>query len=148
MLKDEVLQLEKELSFDFFSNEDAYNIALIIVNRIKKDQLKNIRIRAVFDGEIVFQYLMKGKKGDIWLNRKQNTIERFHHSGYYIFLDNEENGTYEQYKDDETIVICGGGFPIIVKDEIVGSFIVSGLDHVEDHQLIVDAFREYKIKKS
>lgn len=28
MTKDEVLQLEKELSFDSFSNEDAYNIAV------------------------------------------------------------------------------------------------------------------------
>ncbi len=140
----DVLQLEKELSFDSFDNEDAYHIAGSIVKRIKEEKMKNIRIRVVLNDELVFQYLMNGKKGEYWLNRKQNTIEKYGHSGYYMFLENEENGTYKEIEDDETYVLCGGAFPIIVKGEMIGSFIVSGLTHEEDHQLIVDAFKEYK----
>ena len=63
MTKEEVLQLEKELSFQVFNNHDVYQLGQIIVNHIEKNQLKNVRIRIVLDGDIVFQYLMDGKKG-------------------------------------------------------------------------------------
>lgn len=142
----ELLQLEKQLSFHSFNNEDAYHIALSIVDRVKDHHLKNIRIRVVFNNDIVFQYLMDGKAGDIWLNRKQKTVEMFQHSSYYVFLENQENGTYRQYEDDESLAICGGGFPIIVNQKVMGSIIVSGLAHDEDHQLIVETLYHYKQK--
>lgn len=140
----DILQLEKDLSFRSFDHEDAYHIASMIIERVKKEHLKNIRIRVVFNHDIVFQYLMNGKNGDLWLNRKQKTVETFQHSSYYVFLDNKENGSYQAYEEDETLAICGGGFPIIVEHQIVGSIIVSGLAHEEDHQLIVDALKIYK----
>ena len=61
-----------------------------------------------------------------------------------MFLENEENGTYKELEEDENYVLCGGAFPIIVKGKMIGCFIVSGLAHEEDHQLIVDALKEYK----
>lgn len=146
MKANEVLQLEKQLSFHSFNNEDAYQIALSLVDRVKNDHLKNIRIRVVLNHEIIFQYLMDGKSGDIWLNRKQKTVELFHHSSYYVYLENQEKGTYQQYENDESLVICGGGFPIIVNQKVIGSIIVSGLAHDEDHQLIVNALCQYKQK--
>ena len=45
---------------------------------------------------------------------------------------------------DESLVICGGGFPLIIHDELRGSILVSGLVHDEDHQVIVDCLRELK----
>lgn len=140
----DVLQMEKKLSFHSFCNEDAYQIALEIINKVKNNNLKNIRIRIVFNNDVVFQYLMDGKTGDVWLNRKQKTVETFQHSSYYVFLENQENGTYKQYEDDESLAICGGGFPIIVNQKVMGSIIVSGLAHDEDHQLIIDALTHYK----
>lgn len=38
------------------------------------------------------------------------------------------------------------GISLIVQDKIVGSIIVSGLEHDRDHQLIVDAIRNFKNK--
>ncbi len=39
---------------------------------------------------------------------------------------------------------CGGGFPLNIKKAgVVGTICVSGLPHLEDHQLIVDSLREY-----
>ena len=70
MTKEEVLQLEKELSFQEFNNHDAYQLGQIIVDHIEKNHLKNVRIRIVLDKDIIFQYLMDGKKGVIWLDRK------------------------------------------------------------------------------
>ena len=100
MTKEEVLQLEKELSFQEFNNHDAYQLGQIIVDHIEKNQLKNVRIRIVLDGDIVFQYLMDGKKGVIWLDRKQKTVEKYGHSSYYIYLENNKldlaNKCYEK----------------------------------------------------
>ena len=77
MTKEEVLQLEKELSFQEFNNHDAYQLGQIIVDHIEKNHLKNVRIRIVLDKDIIFQYLMDGKKGVIWLDRKQKTVEKY-----------------------------------------------------------------------
>ena len=136
MTKEEVLQLEKELSFQEFNNHDAYQLGQIIVDHIEKNHLKNVRIRIVLDKDIVFQYLMDGKKGVIWLDRKQKTVEKYGHSSYYIYLENEENKTYQEDEKDESLVICGGGFPLIIQNELRGSILVSGLVHDEDHQVI------------
>lgn len=144
MNSQELLELENELSFQSFVNHDAYKIGKMIVEKVEKEQLKNVRIRIVYHGDIVFQYLMDGKHGDMWLNRKQKTVETFHHSSYYVFMKNEETHMYQEYENDETMVICGGGFPLIVNHEICGCFVVSGLEHNEDHQLIVDVLREYQ----
>ena len=141
MTKKEVLQLEKELSFQEFNNHDVYQLGQIIVNHIEKNQLKNVRIRIVLDGDIVFQYLMDGKKGVVWLDRKQKTVEKYGHS---IYLENEENGTYQADEKDESLIICGGGFPLIIQNELRGSILVSGLAHDEDHQVIVDCLRKIK----
>ena len=96
------------------------------------------------DKDIIFQYLMDGKKGVIWLDRKQKTVEKYGHSSYYIYLENEENKTYQEDEKDESLVICGGGFPLIIHDELRGSILVSGLVHDEDHQVIVDCLRKLK----
>ena len=52
MTKEEVLQLEKELSFQKFNNHDAYQLGQIIVDHIEKNHLKNVRIRIVLDKDI------------------------------------------------------------------------------------------------
>ena len=57
--KEDVLKLEEELSFDLFDAEDAYCIG----NEIIKKTTQPVRIRIVLDGDIVFQYLMPGKRG-------------------------------------------------------------------------------------
>ena len=144
----DILKQEKELSFQNFTNEDAYCIGNILVQLIKERQLNHIRIRIVYQNEIVYQYLMDGKHGDIWLNRKQKTVETFHHSGYYLYLENEENETYQHYLEDESLVICGGSFPLFVEEQYAGCVLVSGLAHDQDHQLIVDALRQYKQRKA
>lgn len=144
MTSQDELLLEKELSFQSLTNEDLMIISMSIVKRVQRENLKNVRIRAVLNHDIIFQYLMNDKSGDVWLNRKQRTVEHFGHSSYYIYKVNEETGQYEEYKDNEEFVICGGGFPLIVQNQIVGSLIVSGLEHDQDHQLIIDALRSFQ----
>lgn len=42
---------------------------------------------------------------------------------------------------------CGGGYPLIVADEFKGVFCISGLQHYEDHALIVRVLNEMKDKQ-
>ena len=42
MTKEEVLQLEKELSFQEFNNHDAYQLGQIIVDHIEKNHLNKL----------------------------------------------------------------------------------------------------------
>lgn len=136
----------KHISFDIFDHDDAFQIGCNLVKKVKEENLKNIRIRIVIEDEIIFQHLMNGKNGDIWLNRKQKTVEFFKQATYLIWQENEINHQYDQYLNDETIVICGGGYPIIVEDKIIGCIVVSGLSHDQDNQIIVDVLKEYKEK--
>ena len=141
MTKEDLLELEKTLVFDTF---DAWNVGQKIVEKVKKDHLLPVRIRIVLDNDIVFQYLMPGKKGVEWLNRKQKTVEKYHHSSYFIYLDQQERHVYDE--NDDSLAICGGGFPLRIQGKLKGCIIVSGLKHEEDHQLIVDVLKEIQKK--
>ena len=143
---DALLQLENELSFTSFDHEDAYCLGQMLIETIQTKNLKPICIRIVLHHDIVFQYLMNGKNGDEWLNRKQNTVETFGHSSYYIWSINEQTHQYEKYIHDDKFAICGGGFPIIVNHQNVGCCIVSGLTHNQDHQIIVDCLKKFKVQ--
>lgn len=140
---EELLLLEKELSFKILTHQDLLNIALSILENAQKEYNKAIGIRVIFDNLLIFQYLMDGKKEDMWLKRKQNTVEKWGHSGYSLWLENQTNQTYQDYIHDARYAICGGSFPINVDGRMRGFFCVSGLSHEQDHQLIVDAFYKY-----
>ena len=140
--------MEKLIAFNKFDNEDAFLLGCNLVEKVKKENLKNIRIRIVLNQDIVFQYLMNGKKGDQWLNRKQNTVELFKLPTYQIWQENERSHCYQQYTNDERYVICGGAYPIIVGKGMIGSVIVSGLAPNEDHQIIVDVLSKYHDEKN
>ena len=63
-----------------------------------------------------------------------------------LFMDLKMN--QEELKDrglnDEEYVACGGGFPIRVAGAgVIGSIIVSGLDHMADHEFAVACISQY-----
>ena len=136
-----VLEEEKTLRFESFENSDALRFMNCVIEIVEKEGLKPVRIRVMKDGDIAVQYLMEGKKGDMWLNRKENTVMVTGRSGLYVFEHREE---YPELEGDEKYVICGGGFPLYINDELRGAFTVSGLEHTEDHALIVRALRKMK----
>lgn len=136
---DNTLLQEQELVFETFTNKDALKFGLKVLEIVEREQLKNVRIRVKYDDDIVFQHIMDGKKGDMWLNRKENTVMDSKHSSLYVF---EHELEYEYMIDNDRYAVCGGGFPLIVNNELRGCFIVSGLAHDEDHDLIIKALKE------
>ncbi len=138
---DELLQLEKELSFETFTNDMAFEFASNVLEIVKKENLGPIRIRVLYNDDIVYQYMMEGKKGDVWLNRKQLTVLESEHSSLYAARHSED---YKYMIDNENYALCGGGFPLIVNDEVCGVFLISGLADIDDHRLIVESLRKMK----
>ena len=138
---DELLLLEQELVFDTFTNAMALEFANNVLEIVKKEQLGAIRIRVLYNDDIVYQYIMDGKSGDAWLNRKQITVLESNHSSLYVARHQED---YAYMVNNDTYAVCGGGFPLIINGEVRGTFIISGLADIEDHQLIVDALRMMK----
>ncbi len=54
----------------------------------------------------------------------------------------------EERLDPARFAMCGGGFPLNVRGVgQVGVIAVSGLPHLDDHQVIVDALTEWFSKK-
>ena len=144
MTKEQVAKVEQRFSFASFTNEDAYHLAEMIIHDVRAKHKKSVGIRVVLHDVVVYQYLMDGKKDDVWLIRKQHTVEQFHHSSYYVYVENQETLQHEHLKQEKYFAICGGGFPIIIRNKMVGSFCVSGLPHDEDHHVIVEAFESLR----
>ena len=138
---DELLLLEKELSFDSFTNDMAFTFASNVLEIVKNENLGPIRIRVLYNDDIVYQYMMEGKKGDMWLNRKQLTVLESNHSSLYAARHKED---YQYMVDNDNYALCGGGFPLIVNGEVCGAFLISGLADSEDHRLIVESLRKMK----
>ena len=145
-MMNDILKQEQEYSFMKFTHRDALYVGQMIINLILIRKEKPVRIRIVLNQDIVFQYLMEGKVGEIWLDKKQKTVEKFCHSSYYIYLQNQQHHQYDCLKDE--YAICGGGFPIIVNQQIIGCICVSGLKHEQDHQLIIEALDALKEKQN
>ena len=67
-------------------------------------------------------------------------------SSLRLYMDLKMN--QEELKDrglnDEEYVACGGGFPIRVAGAgVIGSVIVSGLDHMADHDFAVACISQF-----
>lgn len=138
---------EKELQFTEFSNETALEIGLSIVERAKKDNLV-ITVEIIRNGHMLFHYAFDGTSpdNDQWVLKKSRTVNRFNHSSLYFVKSLEKREQFEQvYHVSLTDYACsGGGFPIIIKNTgVIGSITVSGLAEENDHQVVVDALREY-----
>ena len=82
-----------------------------------------------------------------WIKRKNNVVNRFGHSSYYMGISLQSMG---QTIEDKYLISSrdyaahGGAFPLIIKDVgVVGTITVSGLPQQEDHELVVTTLRQF-----
>ena len=135
---EKVTYQEQILIFEEFNNDMALSLALIISEQTKERFDKPVGIQIYYDGKIVLYYLMVGRKESPWLLRKRKTVLESGHSSLFVRL-NSGDDLYKSWENDSEYAICGGGFPIRINGGIRGAICVSGLNHQDDHQLIVDA---------
>lgn len=139
---------EEELRFESFSNEDALNLGMFIVNRVYGENISlAISIRRL-NGAVIFQHLTEGtdRINQNWMDRKFNTVAYYGHCSLAVWADSEITGETIEYQGltKKDFAFCGGGFPIRLKSgELVAVTTVSNLPHMQDHGFLANCIADY-----
>jgi uncharacterized protein (UPF0303 family) len=144
----ELLSQEEEFQFSRFRNEDALSLGMRLVERAKADA-HAITVDICRNGQQLFHCALPGTSADndAWIRRKNNVVNRYGHSSYYVgmqFLS--RNTTFEESSrlDVDSYAAHGGAFPVIVRNVgVIGTVTVSGLPQEQDHRLVVQILREF-----
>lgn len=148
LLLDKLKKEENELVFESFSNNDALQIANLIIEKATKNNHK-ICIDITKNRTQIFHFSFPGTSEDnnSWVKRKNNVVYRFNKSSYHvgILLKKAGKSIEEKYKiDPKKFSPYGGAFPIIIKNTgVIGTITVSGLKQKEDHKLVIESIRDY-----
>ncbi|NDL66414.1 heme-degrading domain-containing protein [Anaerotalea alkaliphila] len=142
---------EQALGFDRFSRADALEVGLLVLKKAKRHP-DPIAIEITINGLVVFRHFTEGSLMDseLWLARKRNSVDLMSMSSlrFKYWLESQEITVADRMLDPNAYAAGGGGFPIrLTGTGVVGSICVSGLpNHLDDHQLVVDALTEFKQK--
>ncbi|WP_087064815.1 heme-binding protein [Intestinibacillus massiliensis] len=137
--------------FDRFTREDALKLGLKLhENALKYPQ--GVAVEITVNGLSVFRYVPEGAclNNIKWLERKARTVTQFEMSSLRTMAQLEVNGEdyVAQKLNPNDYALGGGGFPLTVRGVgVVGVIAVSGLPHLDDHQLIVDTLAEFIAEK-
>lgn len=144
----ELNKQEEDLQFDSFSNEDAINIGLALLDAAKQESLP-IVIDITRSGQVLFHASMPGTvpDNDQWVLRKNQVVNRFHSSSYLIGRKLEKSASTMEDKyllSSSDFAAHGGAFPIRIRNTgVVGTITVSGLPQEDDHALVVKILRDW-----
>ncbi|MCC7702673.1 heme-degrading domain-containing protein [Janthinobacterium sp. GW460P] len=139
-------QQEESLQFERFDNDAALAVGLWIVEEVRK-RGKAVTVNIMRNGQVLFHHAMTGATADQadWIRRKNNTVQRFCRSSYYMGISYKSRGsTFEdvKYLDDVEYAGHGGAFPLLIRGVgLVGTVTVSGLAQADDHALVVAALQ-------
>lgn len=144
----EVQAEEATLQFTQFSNTTALQVGQRLV-ALAQARSAAVTIDITRNRQQLFHAALPGTAidNDKWLQRKINTVYEYGTSSLQKQLEMTARGqTLEEAAalDGHHYAAAGGGFPVNLKGTgFIGSIAVSGLASEEDHQLIVDALREF-----
>lgn len=126
-----------------FNTEVARRLGEIVVNIAARRSLPIAVAVALPDRPLYFCALEGSTAENVdWIRRKENTVLRFERSSLEVgvMLEREGQRTASPGLLEGRFSTFGGGVPLLVADGgIVGAMCVSGLDHVADHELVVEA---------
>ncbi|KAG2232480.1 hypothetical protein INT48_005197, partial [Thamnidium elegans] len=143
-----ILLQEEKCQFTKFTSIDALNLGLLLIDNVKPFK-KSVVIDITLNGHQLFHYAMNGtsKDNDEWVRRKNNTVNRFGRSSYYVgrYIASQGKNIEEKYfVSEKEYATHGGAFPLKIKDVgVVGTITVSGLAQEDDHNLVANTIQEY-----
>ena len=152
MTLDELLRIlemqEEVLQFAHFTNSDAWELGNLIVTEIKNRNLQVAVSIELNNGYTIFKYAADGTtlNNDSWLKRKHNMVKVKEMSSLraYALLQSQEKTLDDWLLDPREYGAVGGGFPIRVEEVgVIGAVTVSGLPHVQDHDLVIKCISRY-----
>lgn len=137
----DILEAEKSLVLDQFSNEDAWVLGNV-ARGVAIEKGLSIAISIEKNNQVVFQYAFEGTSpiNDKWIIGKRNVVKATHRSSIYArySIDIEDEDVNEKLAlDNSKDYICvGGSIPIAVKNVgVIGSLTISGLTDELDHEI-------------
>jgi uncharacterized protein (UPF0303 family) len=146
-LKD-LLQQEDEIQFSSFNNDMAFAIGTALLEAARSKG-KGVTIDIARHGQQLFHFAMQGtsRDNDVWIQRKNNVVNRFGHSSFYMGISLKRKGQTIEEKyliSSSEYAAHGGAFPLIIRGVgVVGTITVSGLPQEEDHELVVTTLRKF-----
>ena len=144
-----VLTMQEEiLQFSHFTNEDAWELGSYMVEEAARNDLPVAVSIRLNNGYTVFQYGFNGTNcsNELWMKRKENTVRMMEMSSLrlYMLLKLKQETLEDRGLNGKDYVARGGAFPIRVEGVgVIGSVIVSGLDHMADHDFAVACISQY-----
>ncbi len=146
LLKD-LLQQEEEIQFSSFNNDMAFAVGTALLEAARSKS-KPVTIDIARNGQQLFHFAMEGTSldNDVWIKRKNNVVNRFGHSSFYMGISLQSKGQTIEEKyliSSSEYAAHGGAFPLIIQGVgVVGTITVSGLPQEEDHELVVITLRK------
>jgi len=149
----ELRQQEEDVQFTSFSNDMALQVGLALREEVRA-RGKAVAIDITRNGQQLFHFAMLGTASDNgeWIQRKNNVVNRFGHSSYYmgIYLKNAGQTMEEKYLiSSHDYAAHGGAFPLIIRGVgVVGTITISGLPQQEDHEVVITTLKKFVIDKA
>jgi uncharacterized protein (UPF0303 family) len=144
----ELLQQEEEIRFSSFSNDMAFAVGMALL-QAARSKSKPVTIDIARNGQQLFHFAMEGTSldNDEWIRRKNNVVNRFGHSSFYMGISLQSKGQTIEEKyliSSSEYAAHGGAFPLIIQGVgVVGMITVSGLPQQEDHELVVTTLKQF-----
>ena len=147
-----LLAEEQLLLLPSLDNSDCIEIGQI-ATELGTSQSLPIAIQVRLGDWIIYHAALPGSttENDWWINRKARVVRLKQHSTLYERVLAQEQGI-DWHKEnnllDETHAIHGGGLALKTKDQgFLGTLLISGLPHIEDHLFGVKVLTEFLARK-
>jgi len=147
-----LLAEEQLLLLPSLDNSDCIEIGQI-ATELGTSQSLPIAIQVRLGDWIIYHAALPGStpENDWWIGRKARVVKLKQHSTLYERVLAQEQGI-DWHKEnnllDETHAIHGGGLILKTKDQgFLGTLLISGLPHVEDHLFGVKVLTEFLARK-
>ncbi|WP_095170897.1 MULTISPECIES: heme-degrading domain-containing protein [Blautia] len=144
-----VLSMQEEiLQFSHFTNEDAWELGMMLVAESRRRGLDcAVSIRRN-NGYAVFKYAgnTTNLNNDRWMDRTFNTVRTLEKSSLLVYseLQKNEETMVDIALDPKEFSCMGGGFPVRVDEVgVVGAIMVTNQNHYINHDIIVKTLGRY-----
>ena len=141
---EKIAQQEDLLRYKTFTRDMALELGMKIRQLAQEVYHNNAAIRIIEDGTIIFAFKMEGtsSENDWWMDRKLAVARLTGTSSLRAYVEAEAGLRKPEWDDRPyNFATCGGCFPVMRKDGKAPCchVLVSGMEHQDDHQIIVDA---------
>ncbi len=147
-LLDMTLAQEKKYVFESVSHNELLKLGEIMA-RNAREAYKPVSVEIMVNGLIIYAYYPDGATQYYKqvMVRKHNTANDMEESSLRFYAETALSGVDPvtvRMLDPVRYQFRGGSFPIRVKGgQVIGSLAAAGMQHTEDHDLIVRSLEEY-----